>query len=816
MSTFVYDTFTDTAGTGVKVHTPDIGANWAYGANLTGSSFLIDATGQRIRSNYGSTQSYFYTTTAAPADGSYAEIQYDVVTAVDNIGVVVRATASSGYQVLILPTSLSLRKLVSSTFSANLTLDGGATTVAISNAAGSSHTVRVSATGTGTSVVVKIFFDGTQVATYTDTAADRITALGSVGFTGFGAYNESTGMHIASIVGDAPAPAATSYTVNGPTSVVMGQASSSFTASANGDTTASVTVSDNGAGGTFSPSATFAANAGSFKYTPATTGSITLSFTNNGSLANPANITLTSVSTPTGTITQQPAPSGQDQRFVGTTTNATSGSASLTSTSGGANVGPVPFSVTNNAFDFTISGITPGTYSPTLTVTGPGGTASVTGTSSFTIMGVDGGGNVIQPASAAPVMVGSLAISGVTSSGFTATWSAATDDVAVTGYEYSIDGGATYADLGSASQTTKTFTGLAASTTYQVMVRAYDADANRATPISAMATTLASADTTAPTMNGALTVSATTSSGFTVNWLAASDNVGVASYELSINGGTSYASVGNVLTSTQTGLADATSYQVRVRAVDISGNKSAPLSVVATTDALPVVITPDTTPPVMVGSLTVTGITDTGFTLSWQAATDNIGVIGYELSINGATYAALGNVLTTTTTGLQASTSYDLRLRAMDAAGNRATPLATTVTTASPAGAGALTGSYAAPSTHPRMVKVSIDPVPAVAGISSLVPSNGKPTATQDTSAVLDYVFDWSQYLAATGDNISSVSFSVSTGEVSAYDYGPTAALVWFKGGSVGTVAKVVCRIRTSNVPSRVDERSIYIKIKDM
>ncbi len=103
---------------------------------------------------------------------------------------------------------------------------------------------------------------------------------------------------------------------------------------------------------------------------------------------------LNNVVAPTGTITSQPAPNGQSQRFVGTTTNATSGTYTLTGSDGGVTVGPAAFTVASNAFDFTVDSLVAGTYSPTLTVTGQGGTTGVTGTSSFSISGVGGGGDI--------------------------------------------------------------------------------------------------------------------------------------------------------------------------------------------------------------------------------------------------------------------------------------------------------------------------------------------------------------------------------------------------------------------------------------
>jgi chitodextrinase len=122
----------------------------------------------------------------------------------------------------------------------------------------------------------------------------------------------------------------------------------------------------------------------------------------------------------------------------------------------------------------------------------------------------------------------------------------------------------------------------------------------------------------------------------------------------------------------------------------------------APTGSMPIGATPagsgDTTAPVMVGSITASAITATGFTLSWPAATDNVGVTGYEVSINGgSTYTNINNVLTITETGLASSTSYSVYVRAFDASLNRAAPLTATVTTIS--GASTVTGISISPTT---------------------------------------------------------------------------------------------------------------------
>src|SRR5215831_3465295 len=86
---------------------------------------------------------------------------------------------------------------------------------------------------------------------------------------------------------------------------------------------------------------------------------------------------------------------------------------------------------------------------------------------------------------------------------------------------------------------------------------------------------------------------------------------------------------------------------------------------------------PDTQPPSAPGTLTATAINSGEIDLSWGAATDNVGVTGYQvLRCQGAgcsNYTLLAPTGTTTTyqdTGLAAGTSYSYEVRALDAAGN--------------------------------------------------------------------------------------------------------------------------------------------------
>ncbi|MEV0481933.1 discoidin domain-containing protein [Streptomyces sp. NPDC050508] len=85
----------------------------------------------------------------------------------------------------------------------------------------------------------------------------------------------------------------------------------------------------------------------------------------------------------------------------------------------------------------------------------------------------------------------------------------------------------------------------------------------------------------------------------------------------------------------------------------------------------------DTTPPATPGGLTVTGHTSDSVSLSWNTATDNVGVSGYRvLQVSGSTSTQVGTTGSTsfTVTGLGASTAYAFDVVAYDAAGNVSQP----------------------------------------------------------------------------------------------------------------------------------------------
>lgn len=113
---------------------------------------------------------------------------------------------------------------------------------------------------------------------------------------------------------------------------------------------------------------------------------------------------------------------------------------------------------------------------------------------------------------------------------------------------------------------------------------AWSVDTTAITADSTAATTdgATGGDTTAPSAPGTPTFSSVTSTGMTVSYTAATDNVAVTGYESNVNGA-GWVDRGNVLTFNLSGLSGSTSYTVQVRAYDAAGNRGTASSASQTT-----------------------------------------------------------------------------------------------------------------------------------------------------------------------------------------------------------------------------------------
>jgi len=160
-----------------------------------------------------------------------------------------------------------------------------------------------------------------------------------------------------------------------------------------------------------------------------------------------------------------------------------------------------------------------------------------------------------------------LSASGTTTTSTNLSWSGATDNIGVTGYDVYQNG--TF--RASTASTSFVANGLTAATAYSFYVVAKDAAGNLSPASNTVNVTTLAPDTTAPTAP-TLSASGTTSSSTNLSWTGATDNVGVTSYDVYRNG-TFLASTA-ATTYAVTGLTASTAYTFYVIAKDAAGNAS--------------------------------------------------------------------------------------------------------------------------------------------------------------------------------------------------------------------------------------------------
>lgn len=166
----------------------------------------------------------------------------------------------------------------------------------------------------------------------------------------------------------------------------------------------------------------------------------------------------------------------------------------------------------------------------------------------------------LTPDSTNPTMTGSVTISAKTTTSYTATWSAGSDNVAVTGYEYRLNAGS-WVDLGAVL--TVNISGRTPGATDTFEVRAYDAAGNKATALSQSVTLFI----------GTITIPAVKDWG-TGNLKTAQTGVQVDIHNISTGalvvrktGQTTHATTG-VCVVQDAAIADATTYEVITRFAD--------------------------------------------------------------------------------------------------------------------------------------------------------------------------------------------------------------------------------------------------------
>ena len=304
-----------------------------------------------------------------------------------------------------------------------------------------------------------------------------------------------------------------------------------------------------------------------------------------------------------------------------------------------------------------------------------------------------------------------LSATAVSSSQINLAWTASTDDVAVTGYKIFRNGN----QVGTASTPSFSDTGLAASTPYTYAVSAYDAAGNNS-PTS----TPAAATTSAPAFDFALAnggnrsvargssidnaITATLVSGATQNVVFSTSGLpagATASYAPS-SCSPGCATTITIATTASTPLATST--------ITVTGTAGS--LVRSTTFSLTVTSAGDTTAPtVALGASPANGSTIRATLTLSATASDNVGVVGVQFLLDGAT---LGAEDTTSPYSISWNTTtasngpHALSARARDAAGNTALATVVNVTVDNQAPTGTIVINGGAAATNSRTATLTL------------------------------------------------------------------------------------------------------------
>ncbi|MBY8878761.1 discoidin domain-containing protein [Actinacidiphila acidipaludis] len=174
----------------------------------------------------------------------------------------------------------------------------------------------------------------------------------------------------------------------------------------------------------------------------------------------------------------------------------------------------------------------------------------------------------------------------------------------------------------------------------------------------------ATGDTQAPTAPSGLAYSQPASGQVKLTWNAATDNVGVTGYDIYANGTLRTSVAGTVLTYTDS-QPDTATVTYYVKAKDAAGNQSPASNSVTRTGS-----SGDTQAPTAPTGLAYSQPGSGQIKLTWNAASDNVGVTGYEVFANGAQIGTTAAATLTYTDNQPDSATVSYFVRAKDAAGN--------------------------------------------------------------------------------------------------------------------------------------------------
>lgn len=275
----------------------------------------------------------------------------------------------------------------------------------------------------------------------------------------------------------------------------------------------------------------------------------------------------------------------------------------------------------------------------------------------------------------APSAPGQPAASAVTSTSLTLSWAAATDNYGVTQYLVYRNGTL----VGTVAATSFADAGLAPATSYSYTVKAQDRAGNLSTASPARAVTTAAGNTA--------TIYYRRPSGWSTANIHYAPNGGIwtavpgvpmqpacsgwSSYTVNLGSATGLQAVFNNNAGSWDNHGGA-NYALGTGLSSVSGGAIA-------TGTNP--CTPDTAAPSAPANLRTTSVAATAAGLAWDAATDNVGVTGYDVYRNGTQVATVAGTAYADS-GLAPATAYSYTVKAFDGAANvSAASAALTVTT---------------------------------------------------------------------------------------------------------------------------------------
>jgi chitodextrinase len=233
-------------------------------------------------------------------------------------------------------------------------------------------------------------------------------------------------------------------------------------------------------------------------------------------------------------------------------------------------------------------------------------------------------------------------------------WSASTDDAGVAAYEILQDG----ALAGTVVELFALVSELTAGE-HCYAVRAVDGSGNRSTP--SPQACARPPDLTPPTRPTSVTATAAKQTEVSIRWNPATDDVGVARYEVLRDG--KVIARRTTTEAREVGLEALARYCYVVVAVDAAGNRSPASEAACTT-------TPDQTPPSRPGDL-VASVNGDRVDLRWGPSTDDVGVVAYEVLRGTAKVARVpAEERAWADVGPKPEAESCYVVRALDAAGN--------------------------------------------------------------------------------------------------------------------------------------------------